>query len=224
MENQPVNYIDFYDAENLLFEKVGPEFRQGIDPSAIYFQTLLGWKSERPGDAHWMRLMKISGGTMEDAVAAICADIRSAADDKARLAVLMRKWQFYLPTAVTILVVLYPEFFTMYDVRTRNQTTTEDWSQRNFTDALWKHYCDFKDKVVALAPLGWELRDADRYVMGKDIYESREKKLARIARGEGKPRQKRKRQNANANETGVDASVLMPENVGSSGDRPGVHA
>jgi hypothetical protein len=52
----------------------------------MYFETLLGWKSERPGDAHWMRLMKISGGTMEDVVAAICADIRSAADDKARLA------------------------------------------------------------------------------------------------------------------------------------------
>jgi hypothetical protein len=129
---------------------------------------------------------------MEDAVAAICADIRSAADDKARLEVLMRKWQFYLPTAVTILVVFYPKLFTMYDVRTRNQTTTEDWSQRSFTDALWKHYCEFKDKVVALARLGWELRDADRYVMGKDIYESREKKLARIARGEGKPRKKRK--------------------------------
>jgi hypothetical protein len=27
MENKAVNYIDFYDAEKLLFEKVGPEFR-----------------------------------------------------------------------------------------------------------------------------------------------------------------------------------------------------
>ena len=145
MENEAVNYIDFYDAENLLFEKVGPEFRQGIDPSVMHFETLLGWKSERPGDAHWLRLIKICGRTMQDAVAAICADITSAADDKARLEVLMRKWQFYLPTAVTILVVFYPEFFTMYDVRTRNQTMTEDWSQRSFTDALWKHYCEFKD-------------------------------------------------------------------------------
>lgn len=166
-ENKPVNYIGFYDDEKLLFETVGPQFRRGIDPSVMHFETLLAFKSERPGDAHWMRLIKICGGTMEDAVAAICADIRSAADEKARLEVLMRKWQFYLPTAVTILAVFYPEFFTMYDVRTRNQTTTEDWSQRSFTDALWKHYCEFKDKVVALAPLGWELRDADRYVNGQ---------------------------------------------------------
>jgi len=197
MGNGAVNYIEFYDDENLLFEKVGPEFRQGIDPSAMYFETLLGWKSERPGDAHWMRLMKICGGTMEDTVAAICADIRSAADDKARLEVLIRKWQFYLPTAATILTVFYPEVFTMYDKRTRNQTGTKDWShRRKFTPALWQHYCEFKDKIVALAPPDLKLRDADRYVMGKDTAESRERKLARIARGEGKPRKPRQRRAA----------------------------
>jgi len=197
MENEAVNYIEFYDDEKLLFEKVGPEFLRGIDPSAMQFETLLGWKSERPGDAHWMRLMNICGGTMEDAVAAICADIRSAEDHKGRLKVLIRKWQFALPTAVTILTVFYPEFFTMYDVRTRHQTGTENWSGRTFTPALWEHYCEFKDKIVALAPPGLSLRDADRYVMGKDTYEAREKKLARIACGEGKPRQKRKPKKAN---------------------------
>jgi hypothetical protein len=108
--------------------------------------------------------------------------------------------------------------------RTQIKTHQKGWSQRNFTDALWKHYCDFKDKVVALTPPGLSLRDADRYLMGKDIYEAQEKKLTRIAGGEGKPRQKRKQHNANANETGADASVLMLENVGSSGDRPGAHA
>ena len=201
MENEAVNYIEFYDAEKLLFEKVGPEFRRGIDPSVMHFETLLGWKSERPGDAHWMRLMKICGGTMEDAVTAICADIRSAADDKARLEVLIRKWLFYLPTAATILTVFYPEVFTMYDKRTRNQTGTNDWSRRRkFTPALWEHYREFKAKIVALAPPGLSLRDADRYVMGKDTSESRESKLARIARGEGKPRQKRKPQKRAATE------------------------
>jgi len=197
-ENKPVNYIEFYDAEKLLFEKVAPEFRQGIDPSVMHFETLLGWKSERPGDAHWMRLTRISGGTMEDAVAAICADIRSAEDHSARLKVLIRKWQFALPTAATILTVFYPEFFTMYDVRTRRQTNTEDWSQRTFTPALWEHYCEFKAKIVALAPPDLPLRDADRYVMGKDTYESREKKLARIARGEGRPRRKRNKTDGTA--------------------------
>jgi hypothetical protein len=200
MGNGAVNYIEFYDDENLLFEKVGPEFLRGVDPSVMHFETLLGWKSERPGDAHWMRLMKICDGTMEDAVAAICTDIRSAADDKARLEVLIRKWLFYLPTAATILTVLYPEVFTMYDKRTRNQTGTKDWSQHTFTPALWEHYCEFKDKIVALVPPGLSLRDADRYVMGKDTYEAREKKLARIARGEGKPRQKRKPQKRAATE------------------------
>jgi hypothetical protein len=194
MGNGAVNYIEFYDDENLLFEKVGPEFLRGVDPSVMHFETLLGWKSERPGDAHWMRLMKICAGTTEDAVAAICTDIRSAADDKARLEVLIRKWLFYLPTAATILTVFYPGVFTMYDKRTRNQTGTKDWSQRTFTPALWEHYREFKDKIVALVPPGLSLRDADRYVMGKDTYEARKKKLARIARGEGKPRQKRKTQ------------------------------
>jgi hypothetical protein len=106
--------------------------------------------------------------------------------------VLIGKWLFALPTAATILTVFYPEFFTMYDERTRRQTSTMDWSQRTFTPALWKHYCEFKDKIVALAPPGLTLRDADRYVMGKDTYESRERKLARIAHGEGKQRPKRK--------------------------------
>jgi hypothetical protein len=212
-----VNYIEFYDAEKLLFEKVGPEFRQGIDPSVMHFETLLAWKSVRPGDAHWLRLTALCGGTVEDAVAALCADIRSAADHKARLAVLMSKWQFYLPTAATILVVFYPEFFTMYDVRTRNQTGTEDWSQRSFTDALWQHYLDFKDKVVALTPDLLKLRDRDRYVMGKDIYEAREKKLARIAHGEGKRRPNRRKANASAatiGGTGVLALTPVSHPIG----------
>jgi hypothetical protein len=203
-----MDYIEFYDAEKLLFDKVGPEFQRGINPSVMHFETLLGWKSERPGDAHWMRLMKTCGGTMEDAVAAICADIRSAADDQARLKVLIRKWQFALPTAVTILTVFYPEFFTMYDERTRRQTGTKDWSHRTFTPALWEHYREFKEKIIALAPPGVTLRDADRYVMGKDTYELRAKKLARIARGEGKPRPKRKKENGTA--------ALAPRDAGTS--------
>jgi hypothetical protein len=208
MEKTAVNYIEFYNDENVLFEKIGPEFRQGMDPSVMHFEALLAWKSDRPGDTHWMRLMKICGGTMENAVAALCADIRSAKDHKTRLEVLIRKWEFKLPTAVTILTVFYPEFFTMYDERTRRQTDTKNWSQRtSFTPDLWEHYCEFKDKIVALAPYGLSLRDADRYVMGKDTYEARERKLARIARGEGKPRKKRKRQKANANATDVDASI-----------------
>jgi hypothetical protein len=169
MNNQAVNYVDFYDDERLLFEKVGPEFQRGIDPSVMHFETLLAWKSDRPGDAHWMRLMKVCSGTMENAVAALCDDIRSAEGHKARLEVLFRKWKFKLPTAVTILTVFYPEFFTMYDERTRRQTDTKNWSQRtSFTDDLWEHYCQFKDKIFALAPPGSTLRDADRYVMGKD--------------------------------------------------------
>jgi hypothetical protein len=199
MANQAVNYIEFYDDEKLLFEKVGPGFRRGVDPSVMHLETLLAWKSDRPGDAHWMRLTKICGPTMEGAVAALCADIRSAEHHEARLKVLIRKWRFALPTAVTILTVFYPEFFTMYDVRTRRQTNTEDWSQRRFTPYLWKHYCEFKDKIVALAPPGVTLRDADRYVMGKDAYEFRETKLARIAQGEGKPRKKRQRKKTSAN-------------------------
>jgi hypothetical protein len=206
MENKAVNYIEFYDDEKLLFEKVGPEFRQGIDPSVMHFETLLAWKSDRPGDAHWMRLMRICGGTTEDAVASLCADIRSAEDHKARLKGLIRKWLFALPTAATILTVFYPEFFTMYDERTCRQTSTKDWSQRTFTPELWEDYCEFKDKIVALAPPGLTLRDADRYVMGKDTYESRERKLARIARGEGKPR-KRNPRKANGTATGPERAT-----------------
>jgi hypothetical protein len=111
--------------------------------------------------------------------------------------------------------VFYPEVFTMYDKRTRNQTGTKDWSGRTFTPALWNHYCEFKDRIVALATPGLSLRDGDRYVMGKDTYEAREKKLARIARGEGKPRQQRKPNKANGAATGVerDANISMSENI-----------
>jgi hypothetical protein len=203
MENLAVNYIEFYNEETLLFEKIGPEFQRGKDPSVIDFETLLAWKSDRPGDAHWMRLSNICT-TIEDAVAGLCADIRSAENHEARLNVLMRKWGFLLPTAATILTVFYPEFFTMYDERTRRQTSTENWSQRRFTPKLWKHYCEFKDKIIALASPGLTLRDADRYVMGKDTYELRKEKLARIARGEGKPRKKSERKKANANLTVAD--------------------
>jgi len=45
--NHAVNYVDFYDDERLLFEKVGPEFQRGIDPSVITSKR--SWLGNRIG-------------------------------------------------------------------------------------------------------------------------------------------------------------------------------
>lgn len=81
---------------------------------------------------------------------------------------LKENWGFRLPTATAILTVLYPEEFTIYDVRVRHQLNQTVYESKDF-EKLWKSYVGFIECLRHATPEGLSLRDKDRYLWGKDF-------------------------------------------------------
>jgi len=83
--------------------------------------------------------------------------------------------------ASAILTVLYPNEFTVYDVRVCDMIGDfhKLKNQQSF-DALWDGYQKFKSKVVGVAPKEFSLRDKDHYLWGKSFYTQLESDIATV--------------------------------------------
>jgi hypothetical protein len=88
-------------------------------------------------------------------------------------------WGFRLPMASAILTVLYPEDFTVYDVRVCDVLDAFH-NLANLTNfkSVWHGYLEFKRKVEEIAPQGFSLRDKDRWLWGQSFYRQLKKDVA----------------------------------------------
>jgi hypothetical protein len=168
-----VDYVKLTDLERYLFEDVGGKFRDSGKLKPLDLFLILHWKSRRAKIRNRDKLKKKSG-SFEKATKQIATSLQSANSDEERLRALMERWGLRLPTASAILTVLYPEDFTIYDARVRRQLglgrMRETYSQRTWND-MWSRYLRFKDTVMKETPPHLCLRDKDRYLWGKSLYE-----------------------------------------------------
>lgn len=167
----PRDYLSFYWIESHLFETVGPRFRESGRLAPVDFFLIVQWKSNRARRKMAKRLLD-HRKTLEGAVSDLGRGIRRQSAPRDRLQYLMTEWGLHLPTASAILTVLYPDDFTVYDWRVRQQAGVEQsFAGRAFSDELWKHYCGFVDAVRRVAPVDLSLRDKDRWLWGKSYAE-----------------------------------------------------
>ena len=97
-----------------------------------------------------------------------------------RLRILWEDWGFRLPMATAVLTVLWPEFFTVYDVRACEELDGHhDLAAWSGFDRIWSGYVQFRDAVMAAEPEGASLRDKDRYLWGRSSARQLEKDIAR---------------------------------------------
>jgi len=92
----------------------------------------------------------------------------------------MTTWKFPLPTASAVLTILYPEDFTVYDIRVVGQL--KDFGRLAslpFSDRMWNEYLRYKKAVEASTPDDLSLRDKDRWSWGKSLYEQCAAEIAR---------------------------------------------
>jgi len=179
MGEKTMDYKKFYNDEQYLLEEVGPHFRAIGNLAPADFYTLLNWKSPRNKNMHLKRLKAIAG-TFKAAVAQIAAELYGAVDQKRRLEILMNKWGFALPTASAILTILFPADFTVFDWRACGEVRVDykPWNQRSFSDAVWEHYEAFRQAVIDQVPSEPELREKDRFLIGRSIRNEVEKVCA----------------------------------------------
>jgi hypothetical protein len=181
------DYSKYYNLEAYLFDEVGPRFRSAGQLELIDFYFILTWKTNRAKNVALQRIAgkATSARTADAAVLEICTALTNAADARARLQELMHTWDFRLATASAILAVLYPDEFTVYDIRVCEalDSQTGRWTKladASFSSALWNEYLAFKSAVEAAAPQHLNLRDKDRYLWGKSFYEDASNALARF--------------------------------------------
>jgi hypothetical protein len=172
MNSSEVSYGKFYNLEDYLLNEVGPRFRSSHDLAALDLYLILVWKANRSKTKARNRLAHRAGGSFQEAARLISRDLASSTSSKEMLKQLMDRWGFRLPTATALLTVLQPTEFTVYDIRVCSVLERfEDLAGRKFSDSLWDKYLEFKACVEAAAPTALSLRDKDRYLWGKSLYE-----------------------------------------------------
>ncbi len=165
------DYRELYWLENYLFSTVSPRFAQTRTLSAFDFFCIVIWKANRAKSKVARRLLA-RFHDLSSAVAELARDVDKLSEPKERLRVLMTKWGFRLPMASAILTILYPDQFTVYDVRVCDMLGDfGSLSNRMRFDSLWNGHVEFVERVRASGPARFSLRDKDRWLWGKSAAE-----------------------------------------------------
>lgn len=164
-------YIKYYNLENYVLTDVRHNFNLNGYLTAFDFFCIVIWKANRAKTKIAQRLLK-HNPDIEQSVRGLTNKIYSAADDKQKLKVLIDDYKFRLPMSSAILSLLYPDNFTVYDIRVCD-TLTNFKGLDNITnfEKLWLGYKNYVDSVKRYEPQNLSLRDKDRFLWGKSFYE-----------------------------------------------------
>ena len=162
----------FYDLESYFESTVRPQFEQHEYLTAFNFFFIVIWKANRAKSKIAPKLLLHGYSDLDSAVKVLTKGLSQRDDNKEKLRYLFEDWGFWLPMASAILTILYPDEFTVYDTRVCYALGGFHKLNNivNF-DNLWHGYMDFKRAVKEAAPAGLSLRDKDRYLWGKSVYE-----------------------------------------------------
>ena len=157
-----------------MFDVVRERFHKDGRLSAFDFFCIVIWKANRAKSKVANRILKHAGGTnLEQAVEKLTVAIAKQPSAEERLRLLLDSnggWGLRLPMATAILSVLYPEEFTIFDVRVKEQLKSRDLANCRL-DQLWPEYQAFKQLVESNTPPSLSLRKKDRYLWGKSFHD-----------------------------------------------------
>ncbi len=167
-----MDYKKYYRLEDYLFDEVKKNFHERKYLFPEEFFCIVIWKSNRAKSKIKKKLLK--SGNIKIVVKNITSQIFKAVGSQEKLKILLENWHFGLPMATAILTVLYPNDFTIYDVRVRDQLGHKE---------IYKTEPYFKKFLPAIKKIAKEkdfsLRNVDRYLWGKSFYKDLEKFLAK---------------------------------------------
>ena len=169
-----------YNEEGYLFDVIGPRFRKQGWLNAYDLFAIVRWKANRAISKVAKVLVRVSAKPLDKAARELTADLAGAASPRDRFYILSDKWNLRLPMASAILTVLYPNDFTVYDVRACEMLGDfEKLAYRTGTEAKWQGYLEFKAAVEANTPPHLSLRDKDRYLWARSRHDGLERFIRR---------------------------------------------
>jgi hypothetical protein len=172
-EGERMDYLQLYNLERYLFDDVRSSFQKYSKLSAFDFFCIIIWKANRAKSKVALKLVAHGEGATNDLntlVERLTFSIAKAQDDKTRMRVLIEGWSFRLPMATAVLTVLYPESFTVYDVRVCDELLNHHNVQNKTRfDDLWAGYQAYLADVRNREPTVSALRDKDRTLWAKSF-------------------------------------------------------
>lgn len=165
------DYVRYYNLEEYLCSEVSRRFYAHGSIGAFDFFSIIIWKANRAKTqiARKLRKMdKAQRADLEAIVRDLTRNLSEARSAEERLRILVKHWRFALPMASAILTVLWPDEFTVYDVRVCEQL--KDFHRLGSVarfDVVWVGYGQYRDAVRAAVPGELSLRDKDRYLWAK---------------------------------------------------------
>ena len=143
-----MDYGTFYHLESYLEQTVKARFDQDGELGAFDFFCIVIWKANRAKSLVAERLLSTGPSNLDESVRALTRAVEEAPKSRLKLELLMKEWKFRLPMASAILSVLYPEDFTVYDVRVCD-VLGKCHSLKNMTsmESIWTGYELFVEEV-----------------------------------------------------------------------------
>ena len=168
--------LKLYDIENYILTDVKSFFLKNGHINIFDFFCIIIWKANRAKSKIANRLLK-NYNSLDESIKDLTSKIYLAKTEKDKLQVLIVEFGFRLPTASAILSLLYPEHFTIYDIRVCD-TFKEYKGIDNLTfENLWTKYCEYIKSVKEYGNLEISLRDKDRLLWGKSFQEQLENNI-----------------------------------------------
>lgn len=163
-------YLKYYNLENYILTDVRANFEVNGHLSAFDFFCIIIWKANRAKSKIAKRLLKIDPN-LDQGVKDLTSKIYLAEDNKEKLRILLEDYGFRLPMGSSILSLLYPDDFTIYDVRVCETFPKYKNLDNLIFKNLWKGYCNYIESVRNYGNQELSLRDKDRLLWGKSFYE-----------------------------------------------------
>lgn len=166
----PASSKAFADLERHLLDTVRPRFLEAGRLGAFDFFCIVIWKANRAKSKVATRLLERGAGDLETTVSTLTRELASAKTDEQRLRCLIENWKLRLPMASAILAVLYPDTFTVYDVRVTDVLGRFKYLAdiKPFA-SLWAGYTEFRNAVAEAIPSATTWRERDHMLWGESF-------------------------------------------------------
>jgi len=169
-------YLKYYDLENYILTDVRANFKANGHLNSFDFFCIIIWKANRAKSKIANRLLK-ADSNLDRVVRGLTSKIFVAEDNKEKLRLLMEDYGFRLPMASAILSLLYPNDFTIYDVRVCETFPEYKKLDNLIFENLWKGYCNYIESVRNYGSQKLSLREKDRLLWSKSFYEQLQKDI-----------------------------------------------
>jgi hypothetical protein len=171
-----MDYSKYHELEKYLFDEVGLSYRKNGRLTVQDFFCIIIWKSNRSKSTIKKKIIRDSG-SLKKGVNQIAKGISEGETDLQKLRFLVIERKFYLPIASSILAVLYPQRFTIYDYRVCSQLNKyHDLSYKRSEKAVTGYFL-YKKDVVDKVSVKKKLREKDKFLWGKSFYVDLKKML-----------------------------------------------